>query len=214
MEIKLVIFDLDGTLLDTLEDLADSVNVALEKYGLPLRSIEEVRSFVGNGLRNLMTQAVEGGEKYPKFEELFVFFKDYYRAHCNIKTAPYEGVMELMKELKGRGIKMAIVSNKFDAGVKALNEKFFAEYTETALGEREGIRRKPSPDSIYEVLRLLEIEKEQAIYVGDSDVDIQTAENADIRCISVSWGFRDEVFLMENGAGVIVDRPFELLEYL
>lgn len=209
-----VIFDLDGTLLDTLGDLTDAVNVALERYGLPLRSMEEVRGFVGNGLRNLMTQAVEEGEAYPEFEELFAFFRTYYTNNCNHKTAPYEGIMELLKELKGRGIKMAIVSNKIDAGVKELNEKFFAKYIDLAIGEREGIRRKPAPDSLNEVLRVLNIEKEHALYVGDSDVDIQTANNADVRCISVSWGFREETFLMERGAGVIIERPLELLEYL
>ncbi len=209
-----VIFDLDGTLLDTLGDLTDSVNMALEKYGLPLRSMDEVRGFVGNGLRNLMTQAVEEGEAHPRFEELFEFFRTYYKNNCNHKTAPYEGVLELMKELKARGIKMAIVSNKIDAGVKELNEKFFAEYIDIAIGEREGIRRKPAPDSLNEVLRVLGIEKEHAIYVGDSDVDIQTADYADVRCVSVSWGFRDEAFLMEHGAGVIIERPLELLEYL
>lgn len=209
-----VIFDLDGTLLDTLGDLTDAVNVALEKYSLPLRSMDEVRRFVGNGLRNLMTQAVEEGEEYPKFEELFEFFRTYYKNNCNHKTAPYDGVLELLKELKGRGIKMAIVSNKIDAGVKELNEKFFADYIDIAIGEREGIRRKPAPDSLDEVLRVLGVEKEHALYVGDSDVDIQTADNADVRCISVSWGFRDETFLMERGAGVIIERPLELLEYL
>lgn len=209
-----VIFDLDGTLLDTLGDLTDAVNMALEKYGLPLRSMEEVRKFVGNGLRNLMTQAVEEGEDYPLFEELFVFFRDYYKRNCNHKTLPYEGVLELLKELKGRGIKMAIVSNKIDAGVKELNSKFFAEYIDVAIGEREGIGRKPAPDSLNEALRILGIEKEHALYVGDSDIDIQTADNADVRCVSVSWGFRDENFLMEKGAGVIIERPLELLEYL
>ena len=121
-----------------------------------------------------------------------------------------------MRELKGRGIQMAIVSNKIDAGVKELNEKFFAEYvnSEVAIGEREGIKRKPAPDSIYEVLKLLQVEPEHALYVGDSDVDIVTADNADIRCVSVSWGFRDVNFLMEHGAGVVIERPLELLEYL
>ena len=185
-----------------------------EKYGLKTRTMEEVQSFVGNGLRNLMLQAVEEGEDYPKFEELFLFFKEYYRTHCNIKTAPYEGVLELMKELKERGIKMSIVSNKIDAGVKELNEKFFAEYTEVAIGEREGIGRKPAPDSLNEAIRTMEVEKESTIYVGDSDVDICTARNADVRCVSVTWGFRDEKFLVEHGAGVMIDRPVELLEYL
>lgn len=214
VDIEAVIFDLDGTLLDTLGDLTDSVNIALEKYGFPTRTMEEVRSFVGNGLRNLMLRAAEGEEDNPLFEEMFLYFKEYYRTHCNIKTAPYEGILQLMKELKRRGIKMAIVSNKFDAGVKALDEKFFSEFTEAAIGEREGVRRKPAPDSLKEVLRLLRIKKEYAIYVGDSDVDIQTAENAGIRCVSVSWGFRDKSFLIENGASVIIDDPLDLLDVL
>lgn len=209
-----VIFDLDGTLLNTLADLTDSVNTALEKYNLPLCSQEEVQSFVGNGLRNLMLQAVEEGEAFPQFEELFVFFKDYYRTHCNIKTAPYEGIIELMRELKGRNIKMAIVSNKIDAGVKELNEKFFAEFTDAAIGEREGVGRKPAPDSVNEAIRILGVEKEHVLYVGDSDVDILTARNAEVRCISVTWGFRDEKFLMESEAGIMINRPLELLEYL
>lgn len=209
-----VIFDLDGTLLDTLGDLTDAVNFALEKYGLPLHSMEEVRRFVGNGLRNLMTKAIEGGESHPRFEEAFTFFREYYKNNCNHKTSPYEGIMELLKELKGRGIKMAIVSNKIDAGVKELNEKFFADYIDIAIGEREGIRRKPAPDSLQEVMRELGIAKEHVLYVGDSDVDIETADNADISCVSVSWGFRDEAFLIEHGAGVIIERPLELLAYL
>lgn len=212
--VEAVVFDLDGTLLDTLGDLTDAVNLALEKYALPQRTLEEVRRFVGNGLRNLMTQAVEGGEAHPRFEEIFAFFKEYYQNNCNHKTAPYEGVMELMKELKKRGIKMAIVSNKIDAGVKELHQKFFAEYIQEALGERDGIRRKPAPDSLYEVIRALNVEKENVIYVGDSDVDIKTAENADVRCISVCWGFRDAAFLMEHGASTLIERPLELLEYL
>lgn len=212
--IEAVIFDLDGTLLNTLYDLADAVNWTLEKYGQPKRSLEEVRAFVGNGLRNLMTQAVPDGEENPVFESLFEFFREYYKSHCNVKTMPYEGILDLMKELKGRGVKMAIVSNKIDAGVKELNAIHFAEYVDVAIGEREGIGRKPEPDSVNEALRLLDVKKEHAVYVGDSDVDIQTAKNAEIRCISVSWGFRDEAFLMENGAGIMIDRPLELLEYL
>ena len=210
-QIKAVIFDLDGTLLDTLDDLADSVNVALEKYDLPLRSKDEVRRFVGDGLRNLMLRAVPNGDAFWKFEELFVFFKEYYRLHCENKTRPYENVDVLLAKLKEKGIPMAIVSNKFDAGVKVLNEKFFAEYIEVAIGEREGIRRKPAPDSVNEAIRLLGVEKENTIYVGDSDVDIQTARNAGIRCVSVSWGFRDADFLKENGATCIISSPEELL---
>lgn len=213
-QVKAVVFDLDGTLLDTLGDLTDSVNHALEKYGLKTRTMDEVQKFVGNGLRNLMLQAVEEGERYPKFEELFEYFREYYRTHCNIKTAPYEGIFELMKELKERGIKMAIVSNKIDAGVKELNDKFFAEYTEVAIGEREGIGRKPAPDSLNEAMRMMGVEKESVIYVGDSDVDICTAKNADVRCVSVTWGFRDEKFLIEHGAEVMINHPSDLMEFL
>ena len=212
--VQAVIFDLDGTLLNTLDDLTDSVNWALEKYGFPLRSLAEIRSFVGNGLRNLMTQAVPEGEENPVFEELFEFFRDYYKKHCNIKTAPYEGIMELMKELNARNVKMAIVSNKIDAGVKELNEIHFADFVEVAIGEREGIGRKPEPDSLNEAIQLLGVDKDHAVYVGDSDVDILTAQNAEVRCISVTWGFRDEVFLAEHGAGIMIDRPLKLLEYL
>lgn len=209
-----IIFDLDGTLLNTLEDLTDSVNAALVKYNMPIRSQEEVKNFVGKGLRNLMKKAIPQGEEHPQFEEILLFFMDYYKSHCNLKTAPYEGVLELLKELKGRGIQMAIVSNKFDAGVKELNEEYFAQYIETAIGEKEGIRRKPAPDSVDEAIRILGVEKKHAVYVGDSDVDILTAKNAEIRCISVTWGFRDEEFLLKHGAGNVISRPLELLEYL
>lgn len=212
--VKAVIFDLDGTLLNTLYDLTDSVNHALETYGQPQRSIEEVRAFVGNGIRNLMLLAVPDGEKNPVFEELFVYFREYYKAHCNIKTAPYEDIMTLMEELKQRHIKMAIVSNKIDSGVKELNDIHFSEYVEVAIGEREGISRKPAPDSVKEALRMLEVDKAHAIYVGDSDVDIQTANNAEVRCVSVTWGFRDEDFLKEHGAEILINRPLELLDYL
>lgn len=212
--IEAVIFDLDGTLLNTLYDLTDAVNYALEQYGQPQRSIEEVRAFVGNGLRNLMLQAVPDGEKNPVFEELFVFFRAYYKAHCNIKTAPYEDILALMEELKQRHIKMAIVSNKIDSGVKELNAIHFSKYMDVAIGEREGISRKPAPDSVNEALRILEVDKTHAVYVGDSDVDIQTAKNAQVRCISVSWGFRDEAFLKEHGAEILIDSPLELLDYL
>ena len=212
--IDAVIFDLDGTLLDTLEDLKDAVNAALEKYKMPVRTLEEVRTFVGNGVRKLMIRAVPDGEADPQFEEVFAYFRSYYKEHCNEKTTPYEGIMELMHELRGRGIKMAILSNKFDAGVKALNEKYFAEYTDVAMGEIPGSKRKPDPEMLNMVLQLLGVEKEHALYVGDSDVDILTARNAGVRCISVTWGFRDEEFLIDHEAGILINRPLELLEYV
>ena len=212
--VEAVIFDLDGTLLDTLEDLKDSVNAALTEYGLPERSLEEVRFFVGNGIRRLIARSVPEGEEHPEFEKIFAFFKEHYRQNCVNKTVPYEGIMELIGELSGRGVKMAIVSNKFDVGVKALNEKFFKEYIEVAIGEIPGGKRKPDPESVNMALQLLGVDKEHALYVGDSDVDIATAKNAEMRCVSVSWGFRDETFLLNHGAGVVIGRPLELLEYI
>ncbi len=212
--VEAVVFDLDGTLLDTLEDLCDSVNAALEQYQMPPRTLDEIRSFVGNGIRTLLVRSVPDGEDNPQFEQVLHFFRSYYKEHCNEKTVPYDGVLELMRELQGRGIKVAIVSNKFDAGVKALNEKFFGEYTDVALGEIPGAKRKPDPESLNVTLQLLGVEKEHALYVGDSDVDILTARNAGVRCISVTWGFRDENFLLEHEAGILIDRPLELLEYV
>ncbi len=209
---KAVIFDLDGTLLDTLEDLKNAVNAALKEYHMPERTLDEIREFVGNGIRNLMIKAVPDGEINPKFEDAFAFFQTYYGAHCKENTAPYEGVLCLMKELATRGIKMAIVSNKIDSGVKELNEEHFAEYTQAAIGEMPGVERKPAPDMVEKALQILGVEKENTIYVGDSDVDIATARNAGLKCISVTWGFRDANFLKKHGAEVLIDHPQELLE--
>ena len=204
---KAVVFDLDGTLLDTLEDLKDSVNAALTEYGLPERTIEEVRAFVGNGIRNLIIRSVPGGETHPDFENVFDFFKQHYRANCANKTVPYEGIMELIEALSSRGIAMAIVSNKFDAGVKVLNEKFFAQYISVALGELPGVKRKPDPKTVVMALQQLGVAPADAIYVGDSDVDVQTANNCEMPCLSVTWGFRDRAFLLEHGATLLYDTP-------
>lgn len=209
-----VIFDLDGTLLDTLEDLTDSVNYALKTFNMPLRTIEEVRCFVGNGVRNLMLQAVPKGEENPSFEEVFAVFKEYYGEHCNDKTKPYTGVLELVKELKDRGYALGIVSNKIDSAVKELNRKYFTGLIEVAIGESEGVLRKPAPDTVLTALQELGREKEGAIYIGDSEVDIATAKNAGIACVSVLWGFRDKDFLKEQGADIFANNPGEVLEFL
>lgn len=209
---KAIIFDLDGTLLDTLEDLKNAVNAALEHYKMPRRSLDEVRSFVGNGLRNLMIRAVPDGEENPKFEEALSFLKDYYAVHCKDNTGPYPGIMEMLDELKERGITMAIVSNKIDSAVKELDKEYFNGYMSAAIGEMEGMARKPAPDTVLKALEECDLKPEDAIYVGDSDVDIATAKNTGIPCISVSWGFRDTAFLKEHGATQIIDNPAELLE--
>lgn len=195
-----VIFDLDGTLLDTLQDLADAANYALRKEGMPERTIDEVRRFVGNGVRLLMIRAVPGGESNPLFEETFAQFKEYYGEHCNDNTKPYEGMIELLETLKSKGYSVAIVSNKIDFAVKELSALYFKGIVPVAIGEKEGVRRKPAPDTVREALKELGRTAEESVYVGDSDVDIETAKNAGMPCISVLWGFRDREFLEEHGA--------------
>ena len=195
-----VIFDLDGTLLDTLQDLADAVNYALRKEGMPERTIDEVRQFVGNGVRLLMIRAVPGGESNPLFEETFAQFKEYYGEHCNDNTKPYEGMIELLETLKSKGYSVAIVSNKIDFAVKELSVLYFKGIVPVAIGEKEGVRRKPAPDTVREALKELGRTAEESVYVGDSDVDIETAKNAGMPCVSVLWGFRDREFLEEHGA--------------
>ena len=197
---KAVVFDLDGTLLDTLEDLTDSVNAALEAYGCPTKTIEQIRTYVGNGIRNLMKRSVAGGEENPDFEFVFQTFREHYKAHCMDKTKPYTGIIELLETLKAEGMKMAIVSNKADFAVKELNAHYFKAFDMAAIGEREGVARKPAPDSIFQALKELGVSAEQAVYIGDSEVDLETAANAKIPCISVLWGFREEQFLREHGA--------------
>lgn len=209
-----IIFDLDGTLLNTLEDLAEAVNYALKKYGGPHRSIDEVRQFVGNGIRKLMIRAVPQGEENLRFEEMFTAFKEYYGAHCNDRTCPYPGIKELLARLKEEGYRLAIVSNKADFAVKELQKIYFAEEIEVAIGEKEGILRKPAPDTVNQALRELGSVRKEAVYVGDSDVDIKTAENAGMPCISVTWGFRDREFLKEHGAGIFADTADDLEKYL
>lgn len=209
-----VIFDLDGTLLDTLEDLADAVNYALRAYHMPGRTLDEVRRFVGNGVRRLMELAVPDGSANPLFEEVFAKFKEYYGAHCNDKTKAYDGVPALLKELKDEGYALAIVSNKLDSAVKELSEIYFEGVVKVAIGERAGIAKKPAPDTVYEALKELGMPGESAVYVGDSEVDVMTAENAGLPCISVLWGFREEAFLRENGAKRFAQIPAEVKDFL
>lgn len=194
-----VIFDLDGTLLNTLEDLADAVNAALREQGYPVRTIEEVRAFVGNGIGKLIRRAAPEDITEEAYNRTLSYFKEYYREHCNDKTSPYPGVPELLVRLRALGYRLAIVSNKADFAVKELCGIYFADTVSVAIGEREGIRRKPSPDTVEQALRELGTSREHAVYVGDSDVDIETARNAGMPCISVIWGFRDEQFLRAHG---------------
>jgi len=209
---KTVIFDLDGTLLDTLEDLWRSVNAALEVFGCPGRTKEQVRQAVGNGVRNLMRLSMPAGEEHPDFEACFHAFQEHYAEHLNDHTGPYEGIMELLAKLREEGYTCAIVSNKSDHAVKELNRRIFGEYIATAIGECEGIRRKPAPDTVFAAMRELGADREDCIYVGDSEVDLLTAKNSGVPCIAVSWGFRDKSVLEELGAECIVDDAGELYE--
>ena len=203
------IFDLDGTLLDTIQDLAASVNYALSQCRMPERTLDEVRRFVGNGVRLLMIRAVPDGEDNPRFQEAFDIFRSHYLEHSLDTTAPYPGIMEMLQRLKANGKRLAVVSNKFDTATKELIRHFFGNLIEVAIGENEaaGVRKKPAPDTVNEALRQLGVGKEDAVYVGDSDVDIQTARNSGLPCISVLWGFRDREFLLENGAMTFVQSP-------
>lgn len=205
------IFDLDGTLLDTLADLAASTNYALHAHGMPERTIDEVRRFVGNGVRRLMEQAVPEGTEAALFEAVLATFRQHYLEHSLDATQPYPGIMEMLGRLKAAGKATAVVSNKFDAATKALCRHFFGDLVDVAIGESERIRRKPAPDTVVEAMRLLGVGRHQAVYVGDSDVDIATAAHCQIPCVSVLWGFRDRDFLIRHGATRFIESPGEIL---
>lgn len=210
-EFDTYIFDLDGTLLSTLNDLATSTNYALRWAGMPERTIEEIRMFVGNGVKLLMERAIPNGINNPKFEETYAKFREHYLEHNLDTTSPYDGIPELLRELKRRGKKLAIVSNKFYAATQDLAKHFFPDTIKVAIGERETIRKKPAPDTVLEALRQLGASKEGAVYIGDSDVDIMTAKNCGLPCISVLWGFRDKDFLIQHGGTEFVNKPSEIL---
>lgn len=218
MDTKAVIFDLDGTLLDTLQDLCNSTNAALSQFGYPSRTLDEVRGFVGNGVKLLMLRAlgVEKPEDCPQFDEVFAAFREHYARHSNDCTCAYSGVLPLLAKLRDAGVQMAIVSNKLDAAVKDLNEIYFKDYISVAIGENEaaGVRKKPAPDTVYTALRELGVAAAEAVYVGDSEVDIATAKNAGLPCISVTWGFRDRALLMAHGAKRLCDTPQEVWDIL
>lgn len=211
-----VLWDLDGTLLDTLEDLTDSVNFTLRHYGMPERTIDEVKSFVGNGARVLIALSVAEGCSEEKIDEICGFFRAHYAKNCDIKTGPYKGLLELMEKLRAKGVKMAIVSNKPDYATKELSEIYFKGLVASAVGEDEahGIRKKPCPDAVLAAMGELATGRESTVYIGDSEVDIATAKNAGIPCISVTWGFRSREALIENGAERLIDTPEELEKYL
>lgn len=207
---KTYIFDLDGTLLSTLADLAASTNYALRTHHMPERSLDEVRRFVGNGVKKLMERAIPDGLNNPLFEDTFATFRQHYMQHNLDTTQPYPGIMQLLEQLKTEGKNIAVVSNKFYAATRELCRHFFGDLVPVAIGEREDIRKKPAPDTVIEALRELGVDKEGAVYIGDSDVDIMTAKNSGMPCVSVLWGFRDKEFLLEHGATTLISQPEDM----
>ena len=214
MPYQTAIFDLDGTLLDTLEDLYRAVNHALHDHGLPLRTRDEIKSFVGNGVELLVRRSLPMGYTEETASSVLSDFKTTYAAICKDNTKPYEGILPLLSSLRERGIRIAVVSNKFDAATKALCAEYFGELVEVAVGERADIRKKPAPDTVLEALTALGASAAGAVYIGDSEVDIQTAKNCDMDCISVTWGFKDTDFLLANGAKTLAHTPDQLLGLL
>lgn len=213
-QVRAVVFDLDGTLLNTLDDLANATNWALRKNGLPERTLDEVRRFVGNGVRRLIERAVPEGVASDVLESTFDDFKAYYVQHCQDQTCLYEGVASMLAALKQQGLRLAIVSNKLQEGVDELFHRYFSTTVEVAVGESPSVARKPAPDMVFAALQELGVAPNEAIYVGDSDVDLQTAHNSGLPCISVLWGFRDRDFLLAHGATCMVERPAEIVSLL
>lgn len=211
---KLAIFDLDGTVLDTLDDLADSVNAVLVKNGYPTHTRAEICSYVGNGIRLLITRALPVGTDAQTAEAVLADFKAYYGAHCAVKTAPYAGVPAMLARLREAGVLTAVLSNKADFATQALCGQYFAGLFDAVAGEREaeGIPKKPAPDAVFALMRMLGVTAEETVYVGDSEVDVQTAKNAGVDALLVSWGFRTRETLLAAGAAAVVDTPEAILQ--
>jgi len=209
-----VIFDFDGTLIYTLEDIKDSVNYALRKFNLEEKSLNEIRSLVGDGAYRLIELCVCDGKNNIHFDEIFNVYKNHYSENYKNKSKPYPEVIVLLNKLKEKGYKLGIVSNKYDNLVKYLNKLYFEDLIPVAIGESDVIHKKPAPDGLLEALSQLNSQKDQSIYIGDSDVDIQTAKNVGLDFISVSYGYRDQGFLKENGAIKIADKPLDILKWL
>ena len=210
MKYQAVLFDMDGTVLDTLDDLCDSISHSLAEFSLPQVSREHVRQCLGNGAAFLVSHSIPAGSSPELEADVLAFYKPWYDAHCLIKTAPYEGILPMMQSLKEQGLRLAIISNKPDRAVQELSDAFFPGLLELSVGESPSVRRKPAPDTVLTAASQIGLSVDQCVYVGDSEVDLQTARNAGMDCISVTWGFRDEAQLIEAGASVLVRTPEEL----
>ena len=218
MKYSLAIFDMDGTILNTLDDMTDSLNEILTKYNLPLHTVDEVRFMVGNGIPKLIERALPDGRNTPDFDKILADFIAYYEKHCAIKTAPYAGVVDCIKKLRAAGLKIAVNTNKVEPAAIALCDDYFPGLFDIISGSRPGMPPKPAPDGIYEILSRAAMdgksEGQRAVFIGDSDVDMQTGMNAGLDVIGVDWGFRGKKFLEEHGAKVIMMNAGELAGYL
>ncbi len=237
MRFEYAVFDLDGTLIDTLEDLKDSVNVIMRKYGFPERSLPEIRAFVGNGLRRLIELSVPqlpsagtnaSGSSAPSaaallprpsvtgeaFERLFAEYKTYYAAHCMVKTAPYKGIPEAVRAIRDAGIRCAVVTNKMQSAAEEIIRSFFGDVFDVVIGQIDGMPQKPAPDGVRLAMERLGADPAKTVYIGDSEVDCLTARNARLPIIGVTWGFRDRAVLETNAADFVIDSPDGILPIL
>lgn len=212
MSVNTIIFDLDGTLLYTLEDLTDSANFMLSEFNYPLKTVDEIKNAVGNGVPLLIERIIPDGKNNPNFSECLTLFKAHYSDNMFNKTKPYEGVIDMLSAFKAQGYKIAVVSNKFDTAVKTLCDKYFHGLIDIAVGQSDNVSPKPAPDSVLKIMSEFGVSNENCVMVGDSDVDIETAMNAQIPCISVTWGYKDIEFLYSHGAESLIYSPEELLE--
>lgn len=212
--IKNVVFDMDGTILNTIDDLYNSVNFALKQCGYPQRSMSEVLSFVGNGVKVLIDRAMPNKYTAEEFDICFKTFMEHYNLHKNDNTAPYEGILDLMAALSAKGVKMSVVSNKFDAGVKELAKNLFDGYLPIAIGESEKVKPKPNPSGVWYALDLMGATKENSVYIGDSEVDFETAANSGLTFIAVTWGFRPRELHEKLGAKYIAEKPMDIIDIL
>ncbi|NME35454.1 MULTISPECIES: HAD family hydrolase [Fusobacterium] len=214
MAIKLILFDLDGTLMNTLEDLTDSTNHILTINNFPTRTIEEIRTFVGNGIRKLIERAVPENTSESIIEKCYQEMIIYYKEHSLIKTSPYSGVKELIKSLHSKGIKIGIITNKAQNSADVIVDKFFKNSIDLVIGDNNKFPLKPNPDSINEVIKYFNVSKNETIYIGDSEVDLLTGKNADVKTIAVLWGFRDKEFLIKKGGKIFAKTSKELEKLL
>ena len=202
---------MDGTILNTLLDITDSVNFMLDKMNMPKRTENEIRSFLGSGVKHLVTCSVPEGTDKETFEKCLNIYLEHYQIHCEDKTKPYDGIVDTLKELKNKGYKLAVVSNKQEPAVLALADKFFYGIFDAVVGDKEGQRRKPAPDGLIDAVKKLDVATQEVIFVGDSDVDYKTAVNASVPCIAVTWGFRDKEFLENLGATMFAEKAEDIL---